>query len=157
MKLAVLKNWIQNASSSNDNEIILKGLKGMKIHSWRHLPHACFTYSLGFVFTFAGIISPTSKPQHITRSFSLSLSHLHKQISAMRKSLKSEKDVQYVKMSYSSLVIIRECHKRRNVPKRVLKNSNSGNCVLSKDSPSFQQPIHLLKKYLSGAIISALC
>lgn len=77
MKLAVLKNWIQNASSSNDNEIILKGLKGMKIHSWRHLPHACFTYSLGFVFTFAGIISPTSKPQHITRSFSLSLSLIY--------------------------------------------------------------------------------
>lgn len=64
----------------------------------------------------------------------------------MRKSLKSEKDVQYVKMSYSSLVIIRECHKRRNVPKRVLQNSNSGNCILSKDSPSFHQPIHLPKK-----------
>lgn len=48
-----------------------------------------------------------------------------------------------------------ECHKRRNVPKRVLHNSNSGNCALSKDSPSFQQPIHLLKTYLSGAITSS--
>lgn len=51
-----------------------------------------------------------------------SLIHLPMQISAMhfafintwmRKSLKSEKDVQYVKMSYSSLVIIRVSQEKK--------------------------------------------
>lgn len=97
---------------------------------------------------------------------SLSLSHLPMQISAMhfafnntwmRKSLKWEKDVQYVKMSYLSLVIIRECHKRRNVPKRVLHNSNSGNCVLSKDfvvsaAHSFTQKIFIRCCYIQHCV-----
>lgn len=139
-----------------------------------HLPHACSTYSLGFTFTFAGSVPPIGrslvlplsqargKSPHIhTEVFSFSLpmhvsaAHFAFRCTWMRKSLKSEKDVRCVKMSYSSLVIISKCHKRRNVPRRVLRNSNSGNCVLSKDSLSFQQPIHLLKKYLSGAIISS--
>lgn len=56
-------------------------------------------------------------------------------------------------MSYSSLVIIRKCHQRRNVPKRTLQKSKSGNSVLSEDFPLSLRPIHLFKKHLSGTMI----
>lgn len=94
-----------------------------------------------------------------------SLSHWPMQISAMhlafnntwmRKSLKSEKDV-HVKMNYSSLVIIRECHKRRNVPKRVLQNSNSGNCVLSKTLRHFSSPFIYSNNIYQVLLCPALC
>lgn len=125
--------------------------------SLKALPHACSTYSLGFIFTFAGAAPPISssgslvlplsqsrgkKSQHNPRgslSYSLSLSHnslifflclslsapphWSMQISAMhlafnstwmRKSLKSQKDVQHVKMNYSSPVIIRVSQEKKH-------------------------------------------